>query len=889
MISKPAISNAQTMTIRQVEKTALSVPLYVILVVPFVLQICLAVGLVSWLSLRQGHQAVNQLATQLQQSVGENLLSHLQTHLSTPHQVNKINAAAIEQRILDIKNPATLERYFWQQLQDFPSVSYVYFGNSQGGYIGAGRQDDGSLAIEATEKFVSGDFYIYSTDNQGNRADVLKVSPDYDSRRRPWYTAPVAVGGATWSEIYPLFAELTLGIAASQPVYDQKGNLLGVLATELVLSQLGDFLASLQIGNNGHIFIIEPSGEIVASSTKEPPFIINPDRTGAKRLQAAQSTIALIRLTWLYLTEYFSVLHKIDRTVQLKFKLEGQWQFLQVTPLSDDRGINWLIVIVVPEADFMEEINANTRITIILCLIALLLSAIAGIFTASWIAQPIMQLSKAVKSLARQAQSGDLTTYCSLPEVEVSQVKELAVLADSFTNMAAQLCSSFTFLERTNEELEKRVYQRTAQLQQDMLDRTIAESDWLLEKAQLLEQAQRLEQRVEQRTAALIDKADAAVAEDLAKSTVLADLSHSLRTAVNAILDFTAGTKNDLSLNQLQQENLEIISRSAEHLLAFSDDIAQLDKIYTGRVTLDEQSFDLYELLSSLERIFQPQAASKQLQLIFDRASSVPQYVRTDADKLRQVLNNLLENAIEFTVAGSVTLRVHLDSDNGHLLFAVADTGLGIAPDELETLFAPFRRTERWSMSSGTGLGLPITRQLVQLMGGDITVNSRNGFGTTFTFDIQVDVASASSVQTQMPKRRAIALEPGQPRYRILVVEDCWEDRKRLVKLLTSLGFEVLEAANGEEAINVWSTGLPYLILMDMRMPVMSGYEATNHIRSKLKGQATVIIAMTANALESDQVIAFPHTWDNFISKPFLEEQILDKIAQHLGVRYLYE
>ncbi|MGK7902569.1 MAG: ATP-binding protein [Hormoscilla sp.] len=877
------------MTIRQVEKTALSVPLYIILVVPFVLQICLAVGLVSWLSLRQGQQAVDRLATQLKRSVGENMLSHLQTYLSTPHQINQINAAAIEQGILDIKNPATLERYFWQQLQDFPSVSYAYFGNSQGGYIGAGRQDDGSLTIEATEKFVFGDYYIYSTDTQGNRAELLKVSPNYDSRRRPWYTAPVADGEATWSEIYPFFAELTLGIAASQPVYDRKGNLLGVLATELVLSQLGDFLASLQIGNNGHLFIIEPSGEIVASSTREPPFILNPDRTGAKRLPAAKSTIPLIRKTWQYLTEYFSDLHKIDRTVQLKFKLDGQWQFLQVTPLSDDRGINWLIVIVVPERDFMEQINTNTRITIILCLIALLLSAIAGIMIYRWIAQPVMQLSKAVKSLAQQAQSGDLRTCCSLPEVEVRGVKEIAVLADSFTEMAAQLREYLTFLERTNEELEKRVYQRTAQLQQDMLDRTMAESDWLLEKTQLLEQAQLLEQRVEQRTAALISAKDAAEAANLAKSSFLAQLSHSLGTPINAILDFTAVTKNDVSLNPLQQENLEIISRSAEDLLALRDDIGQLEKFSTGRVTLEEHSFDLYELLSSLEQIFQPQAASKQLQLIFDRAASVPQYVRTDAGKLRQVLINLLENAIEFTVAGTVTLRVHRDSDNGHLLFAVADTGLGIAPDELETLFEPFKCTERWSMSSGTGFSLPITRQLVQMMGGDITVNSRSGMGTTFTFDIQVDVASASSVQTQMPKRRAIALEPAQPRYRILVVEDCWDDRKRLVKLLISLGFEVLEAANGEEAINVWSTGSPYLILMDMGMPVMDGYEATNHIRSKLKGQTTGIIAMTANALESDQVIAFPNTWDDFISKPFPEELLLDKIAQHLGVSYLYE
>ncbi len=219
------------------------------------------------------------------------------------------------------------------------------------------------------------------------------------------------------------------------------------------------------------------------------------------------------------------------------------------------------------------------------------------------------------------------------------------------------------------------------------------------------------------------------------------------------------------------------------------------------------------------------------------------------------------------------------------------DTGPGIASDELESVFEPFVQTETGRKSQqGTGLGLPITRKFVQLMGGEITVSSTPGQGTIFQFDIQVGLAEAADVlQKQQQTRQVLGLEPGQPSYRILVVDDRDLNRLLLTKLLTPVGFEVREAENGQEAIAIWESWEPHLIWMDMRMPVMNGYEATKEIKAHIKGQATAIVALTASILEEEQAIVLGAGCDDFVRKPFRQEVIWEKMAQYLGVRYVYE
>jgi len=395
----------------------------------------------------------------------------------------------------------------------------------------------------------------------------------------------------------------------------------------------------------------------------------------------------------------------------------------------------------------------------------------------------------------------------------------------------------------------------------------------------------------------------AAEAANQSKSTFLANMSHELRTPLNAILGFSQLMTRDSSLSREQQENLETIGRSGEHLLALINDVLEMSKIEAGRTTLYEDSFDLHRLLDDLEDMFGLRARDKGLHLIFDRAPDVPHYVRTDEGKLRQVVINLLSNAVKFTADGGVTLRVATKDEEpktreqpssvvrpSSLVFEVEDTGPGMSAEDLARVFDPFVQTESGQASQeGTGLGLPISREFVRLMGGELTAKSELGRGSLFKFGIQVELAEASDVQVEQSTRRVVGLEPDQPVYRLLVVEDRDANRNLLVKLLTPLGFEVRTAVNGQEGVEEWERWEPHLVWMDMRMPVMDGYEATRRIKSTTKGQATVIVALTASAFEENREMVLSSGCDDFVRKPFREHEIFDTLAHHLGVRFVYD
>jgi signal transduction histidine kinase/DNA-binding response OmpR family regulator len=414
----------------------------------------------------------------------------------------------------------------------------------------------------------------------------------------------------------------------------------------------------------------------------------------------------------------------------------------------------------------------------------------------------------------------------------------------------------------------------------------------------------------------------AADAANVAKSTFLANMSHELRTPLNAVLGFAQVMERDPALSGRQKEHLSIITRSGEHLLGLINDVLEMSKIEAGRITLNETSFDLRRLLQSVEEMFRLRAEAKRLWLLFDIAEDVPQFVRGDQGKLRQVLINLLGNAIKFTHTGAVTLRASWrdeiterqgdkergrqgDSLNSNLLVSpspgllvsrsslvveVEDTGEGIAAEQLQGLFEPFRQTASGiKAQEGTGLGLSISRQFVRLMGGDIRVQSVVGQGTLFAFEVLL--APAEQAQAAAPaERRVIGIAPGDQReYRMLVVDDKRENRRLLVEWLESAGFEVREAANGQQAIEIWEAWAPQLIWMDVRMPILDGYEATRRIKASLAGQSTVIIALTASAFEHEHEIVREAGCDDVLRKPVREATIFAKIAEHLGIRFIYE
>jgi signal transduction histidine kinase/FixJ family two-component response regulator len=401
----------------------------------------------------------------------------------------------------------------------------------------------------------------------------------------------------------------------------------------------------------------------------------------------------------------------------------------------------------------------------------------------------------------------------------------------------------------------------------------------------------------------------AAEAANLAKSTFLANMSHELRTPLNAVLGFAQVMERDPALSPRQSEHLGIITRSGEHLLGLINDVLEVSKIEAGRVTLNQAPFDLHALLGSVEELFRFRAEAKNLRFLFEIAPDVPQYVAGDESKLRQVLINLLGNAVKFTHEGRVTLRAAWHGDRpttnlssviagrpsalsgggGSLVVVVEDTGEGIAADQLPHLFEAFVQTASGTKShEGSGLGLAISRQFVQLMGGDITVKSVVGQGSLFRFEVRLAPADPSALR-QEASRRVVGIAPEcQGEQRMLVVDDKWENRRLLVEWLELVGFQVREAGNGAEALAIWEEWAPQMVWMDMRMPVMDGYEATRRIKSTLKGQATVVIALTASAFEHEQTVVLEAGCDDFVRKPVREEVIFEKITQHLGVQFEY-
>jgi signal transduction histidine kinase/CheY-like chemotaxis protein len=413
--------------------------------------------------------------------------------------------------------------------------------------------------------------------------------------------------------------------------------------------------------------------------------------------------------------------------------------------------------------------------------------------------------------------------------------------------------------------LEEKVAERTHELEQEIVVRKKAE-----ETAQVANQA---------------------------KSTFLANMSHELRSPLNAILGFAQILTRSQQLDKENQENVGIISRSGEHLLNLINQVLDLSKIEAGRTTLNENHFDFYRLLDDLEEMFLMKADNKRLQLLFEREPSVSQYLYTDEVKVRQVLINFLNNALKFTQEGGITVRINakaietdLSQQQSLIEFEIEDTGPGIAPDELDDLFKAFVQTSTGKQSQeGTGLGLPISRKFVQLMGSDVVVSSQVGRGTTFKFQIQCQLSEATNIEKPANEKQVIALAPDQPRYRILIVDDKWSNRQLLIKLLNPLGFELREAENGQEAIDIWDEWQPHLIWMDMRMPVMDGYEATQQIKGHTKGQATAIIALTASVLEEERTVTLDAGCDDFLRKPFKEVDIFDLMHKLMGVNYVYE
>ncbi|MCL1468256.1 adenylate/guanylate cyclase domain-containing protein [Argonema galeatum] len=442
---------------RRISNVSKKMPLHLALVVPFVLQMVGAVGLTGYFSFKNGEESVNKVAAQFGRQISDRIQQNLQIFLATPYQINQTNQNLVTEGLLSTEKLQAWEKYLWRQVQSFDYITSISVTTTQGDRITGQFFEDGTKLISITEKRAGSKFhnsYIYNTNSKGDRTTLRQVIKNVNIPKTPRYIDSIKAGKPMWSKAYATRLEPTLFISATQPLYSQDGSQVrGLLNTSLRLDYIGKLLQNIKIGKSGQAFIIESSGKLLVTSTNEKPFRIGNNQR--KPFKAVDSNNRLTRLTANYLATRFGDLSQLQNPQQLDFKIDEHKLYVQVLPLRDSRGLDWLIVVVIPKSDFMEEINMNTYTTIVLCIVALLITIPIGILTSRWVAEPILSLSMAAKAIAK----GNLDVRVKSDRSDV-----LGQLAHSFNKMAQQLQESFVALSTTNQELEVRVAERTESL-----------------------------------------------------------------------------------------------------------------------------------------------------------------------------------------------------------------------------------------------------------------------------------------------------------------------------------------------------------------------------------------------------------------------------------------
>ncbi len=700
-------------------------PLGWVLVLPFTLQMMAVAGLISWLSFKNSQNAVDDLAEKLSHEVSARIDQQLSSYLATPKEMNRINHEMIDLKMLDLNNFEATGQYFWRQAQIY-QVNYLQYGTPRGEYIGAGEYGDGDYIIEEVPYGKPGISYQFDTNAAGDRTQLIETG-EYNPRVEPWYINSQKTLKPSWGDIYNWDNKPEImSVPAGYPILNDQGEFIGALGVDINLAQVSQFLNTLKIGQSGKAFIVERDGLMVGNSVGEKPYKVV--EKVAERLPATESADATIRQTAAQLSATFGDLTKIKDEPLLIWEIEGQPHYVQISPWQDDWGLDWLVVVTIPAADFMAQIDAGRQTTLWLCLASVMGATAAGIATARWVSKPVFQLKQASVAIA----NGQLDQTIAIQGTE-----EIATLGDAFNRMAQQLRESFSNLEKSKEELEARVASRTEQLHKSLSD---------LQKAQV--------ELVQQEKLSTLGELVAGVAHEINNpmgciannipfvddyaAQLLAHIALYQQEHLNPSAAIVAHAE-EIDLDYIRQDLPNLV----DSMLVSSDRIRAIShslRTFARSDTHQKSKFNLNEGLDStlliLKHRLQGQKHRNEVEIIKDYAE-LPS-ILCYPGQLNQVFMNLLANAIdafEEHVIERPTITIRTEQKGQQVLIWIADNAGGMPEEVRSRIFEQAYTTK--AVGKGTGLGLSIAQQIItEKHGGQLTCVSTVGQGTEFIIEL---------------------------------------------------------------------------------------------------------------------------------------------------------